>query len=467
MILNYHKVSSETPTKWWVSADSFFRQLSELKCLGLPVLSLDEYLSREREGVVITFDGVYDCVYQYAFPILKYFDFPFELFVIGDHIGGDNEFDKDEPRTKFASIDQIQEMTSYGGRVQWHSKSHIRLRGLSIESLKREIVVPGELKRRFDRGGHFRWFGFPHGDYDQDALDLIKEHYTGAVAVSQADEVNQFNLPRSEVFEKSRFSSKRTKTSIIIPNFNYGRFVEEAIESVYKQTVLPDEVLVIDDCSTDGSQEKIIALQKNYGFKVELNNSNLGIVKNFNKAVSLVTGQYISFLGADNRYRSDFIEHSKFALSHNPKVGVAYTDITIFGPSAHKLARETKAIHIHSSVVEGYSYFRWSFPGAEVVTLDLMRKRNYVHGSSMFRRSAFEQVGGYQPTAGPEDHNFFLRVMEKGWLFSHVPLPVLEYRQHSHAQANTVLNLQRENINLKKINRQLLATLQKLQAMHQ
>ena len=63
-----------------------------------------------------------------------------------------------------------------------------------------------------------------------------------------------------------------------------------------------------------------------------------------------------------------------------------------------------------------------------------------MHGSSMFRKIAFEEVGGYKERGGiPEDHSLFLRMVKKGWKAKRVPHPVLEYRQHSRFQTNIQL----------------------------
>ena len=62
---------------------------------------------------------------------------------------------------------------------------------------------------------------------------------------------------------------------------------------------------------------------------------------------------------------------------------------------------------------------------------------NCMHGSSMFRRTAWEHVDGYAPrTTDPEDFSLFKRMLEHGWGAQRVAAPVLEYRQHSADQDN-------------------------------
>lgn len=95
MILMYHKVSAASPTIWWVTADMFDRQMADLSAYD--VVPLSEYDPSNPRHAVITFDGVYENAYRFAFPILKKWGYPFELFVIGDRIGQDNAFDTVEP----------------------------------------------------------------------------------------------------------------------------------------------------------------------------------------------------------------------------------------------------------------------------------------------------------------------------------------------------------------------------------
>ena len=121
MILMYHKVSINTPTEWWVSVNSFYRQMMELT--SKKVVYLDEYDISNPEHAVITFDGVYQNVLEYAVPILKRFNYPFELFITSGTIGTGNEFDTVEPYAKFASEEELTEMLQNGGRLQWHTFS--------------------------------------------------------------------------------------------------------------------------------------------------------------------------------------------------------------------------------------------------------------------------------------------------------------------------------------------------------
>ena len=65
MILLYHKVDIESKTMWWVDVDNFYRQMHEISSKN--VVYLDDYDRNNPSHISITFDGVYENIYQYAF----------------------------------------------------------------------------------------------------------------------------------------------------------------------------------------------------------------------------------------------------------------------------------------------------------------------------------------------------------------------------------------------------------------
>lgn len=442
MILLYHKVAQETPSIWWVSADAFDRQMADLQAYD--VVSLADYDPSNPRHVVITFDGVYENVWQFAFPILKKWGYPFELFVIGQHVGGDNAFDTVEPPARFASVEQLKAMAEHGGHIQWHSMSHRQMDALTAEDVEAELTVPAVLSEAFP-APHFQWFAYPHGDHSEAVVGAVRSRFDGALSCVAGNDEDRYQLNRVTVYEDTKLG--KSSVAVIVACYNYRAYVAEAIESVLTQTRAPDEIIVIDDASTDGSDEVIAR----YADRVRSvrNERNLGIVDNFNKAVSLTQCDYVVFLGADNRMRVDCVERYKAALDANAEAGVAYSDMLIYGARAKILADAVGAKQIGDSVLERYPVYLWAFPEPEGDALENFATRNFVHGSSMFRRKAFDQVGGYLKSSGPEDHNLFFRMYKAGWGLVHVGHALINYRQHSPTQANSLLGLQIENEHLR------------------
>lgn len=439
MILAYHKVAPVAETNWWITVDRFFEQMAALR--SREVVFLDDYDPTNDKHVVITFDGVYENIYRYAFPILTHFNYPFELFVIGDYVGRENTFDQHiEPSCYFADENMLREMCSKGGRVQWHTRNHKRFTLLSQDEVAAELSPPASFSSLF-RGANLQWFAYPHGDCNLEHRRVVEGRFKGALACDDGDATDIFNLPRKLVFENT--SLFRGSVAAIIANYNYGHLLREAVDSLERQSSRPDEILIIDDASSDGSELVLQELEMK-GYRVVRNEHNLGIIDNFNKAVGLTHSDFIFFLGADNRLRSDYVLECRTVLDGCKNLAVAYSDMTIFGPLAGKLAQSVGAELVGRKQGNHECVYLWRFPEPSDDAVREFSTKNFVHGSSMYRRSFFEKVGGYKKSYGPEDHNLFLRMWQAGGGLKRVALPLLEYRQHSPAQANSLLSLSLE-----------------------
>ncbi len=423
---------------WWVTANEFYRQMFELQ--NRRIVYLDDYDPDDPEQVVITFDGVYKNVLTYAAPILHKFSYPFELFITSDYIGKTNEFDTVEPRADFASVEDLQILQKLGGRIQWHTKSHPDLKALYDQQIiNSELTIPDALKK-FGTNG-LKWFAYPYGNFNENVITEVSKRFKGAVSCNQGSDTNIYMLNRITVTDKSRFSNQTI--SCIIPCYNYGHFLAEAIESVLRQTIPADEIIIADDCSTDMTAEIALFFQKKYPDRIKYikNSENLGIVRNFNKAVGLSTGAYVVFLGADNRFQSNYLEECAGILNQHQHVGIVYTDFLFFGSRAKKMYTDFKKEY-QSTVANGF--FKIRFPEAEEIDVkEKLKNENFIHGSSMFRRACYEKVGGYQlnPTM-PEDYNLFLRIVKSGYQIKKAIKTNLHYRQHSLDQANHVFGTQ-------------------------
>lgn len=436
MILMYHKIGLESPTLWWVEVDQFYRQLCELQAYD--VVYLDDYDPQNPRHAVITFDGIYQNVLTYAAPLLKKFNYPFELFFSGDYLGKGNEFDTVEPYAKFTTIEELQELVKLGGRLQWHTHSHPKLSESSNEDfIRKELTVPDKFKKLDKKG--FRWFAYPYGEFNDLTLEITQSLFKGGISCVQGNDVDKYKLNR--ITATNELSITEATIGVIIPSFNYGSFLVEAIESVLRQTRPVHQILIVDDGSGDNTSEIGEVYARKYPDKIRFirNGKNLGIVKNFNKAVKQMPTDYICFLGADNRFRSDYIEKTSAILDKNSDIAIAYTDFALFGPRASSMydlmPKDRRA------GVKAGTYYLVQFPEFETRTLAQQKEANFMHGSSLFRRKVFLEVDGYQEKKSrAEDHDLFYRMIKAGWKAKRVPEPVLEYRQHSKDQANTKLN---------------------------
>jgi GT2 family glycosyltransferase len=431
MILTFHKVSAISKTFWWVDNDNFWRILNEL--VDKEFVYLDDYDPKNEKHVVITFDGPYSVILEFAAPELYRRSVPFEVYVIGDYIGQNNEFDSVEPLTNFCSLAELEKLVELGGRLQWHTRTHQLGKNPSSETILAEFTVPTHLKKKFPN--HFKHFAYPHGSASVEMRRIAETLFHSAASVDEGDPNDVFYLPRITVKPNHVFN--KFDLTVIIVNHNYGHLISECLESVRRQTLMPCEIHVVDDFSTDGSQDFLPTLVR--GEKLFMNEKNLGIVDNFNLAMTRVTTEFCMFLGADNYLHPRAIELLGRAFVENPKTDIVYFDMMIVGPLAAELANKVNAKKVGKSIRDNLDLFLWEVADFTEESAKILKFSNFINGSSVFRKEVFSKIGGYKKTY-PEDHKLWVRMVESGSIATRVPMPLLYYRQHSVSQANTALS---------------------------
>jgi glycosyltransferase involved in cell wall biosynthesis len=117
--------------------------------------------------------------------------------------------------------------------------------------------------------------------------------------------------------------------SVIIPTFNCGRYVEDAIESVLNQTFRRFEIIVVDDGSTDDTGSKL----KKYKDRVQVvTQENQGSSKARNVGLELSRGDYVAFLDADDRWLPEKLERQLACFRELGDVGMVFTDFSAIDP---------------------------------------------------------------------------------------------------------------------------------------
>lgn len=104
--------------------------------------------------------------------------------------------------------------------------------------------------------------------------------------------------------------------SIIMPSWNTGRFIAESIQSVINQTYTNWELLIVDDCSTDNTDE-VVAFFNDERIKYFHNEKNSGAALTRNKAIREAQGEWIAFLDSDDLWNPKKLEYQiKFMKKH-------------------------------------------------------------------------------------------------------------------------------------------------------
>lgn len=108
------------------------------------------------------------------------------------------------------------------------------------------------------------------------------------------------------------------KVSIALATYNGARYLPELLDSLSHQTLMPDEIIISDDCSNDNTVQILEQYSKKLPIRIIRNKSNLGVNKNFEKAIKNCTGDYILICDQDDVWFSNNIEEKIRVLEKMP-----------------------------------------------------------------------------------------------------------------------------------------------------
>lgn len=132
--------------------------------------------------------------------------------------------------------------------------------------------------------------------------------------------------------------------SIVTPNYNCQKYIAETIESVLKQTYTNWEMLIVDDCSTDGSYETALEYsKKDTRIKVFRNENNLGAAISRNKALDVANGEYIAFLDSDDLWLPEKLEKQIKFMQDNG-CDFSFTEYDLIDENGKPLGKRAKVV---------------------------------------------------------------------------------------------------------------------------
>lgn len=204
------------------------------------------------------------------------------------------------------------------------------------------------------------------------------------------------------------------RVSVIIPCYNQGMYLKEAITSIQQQTYRSFEVVVVNDGSTDSETLSILEKFSQQGVTV-YNTENRGLAAARNYGILHSSGEFILPLDADDRIARDYLELAVGELERDAQVGIVYGLVEFFG--------ERSGI--------------WS--QAEFSPSHLLYE-NMIVASAVFRRVDWEHVGGYRESMryGWEDWDFWLSLVGCGRRVVKIPKVMFYYRIRSDSMTQTL-----------------------------
>ncbi len=197
------------------------------------------------------------------------------------------------------------------------------------------------------------------------------------------------------------------RISVIVPCFNQGAYLDEALDSVAAQTCQDLEILVVDDGSTDEATLHILdALHRPATVVVRSGNHGLSAARNL--GASRARGEFLCCLDADDRLAPGWLEAAVRLLDEDPELAFVSHWLETFGDE------------------------RWEWKPTRC-DLAMLLDRNTVNGAAVVRRDVFRAAGGFDETMrdGCEDWEFWIRVVARGHRGAIVPETLFHYRRHA------------------------------------
>ena len=207
--------------------------------------------------------------------------------------------------------------------------------------------------------------------------------------------------------------------TFVVPCYNYGRYVNQAVDSLLDQTYRALNIVVIDDASDDDTPDALRRYRDDPRVEVIRHETNVGHIRSYNEGLQRATGDYIGLLSADDLAASrTSVERQVEMLDAHPAVAVAH--------SAYQLIRadgtpfEVTRPYPHDEQAPGLARFR-----------SLLFENTVPNSGTLVRRTCHEALGWYD-AAFPHacDWDLWLRLATR-YDFAYIAEPLYAYRIHN------------------------------------
>lgn len=185
--------------------------------------------------------------------------------------------------------------------------------------------------------------------------------------------------------------------SVVVPCYNHGNFLEETVQSVLHSTYSPLEIIIVNDGSTDHSEEVAMELTRQHQNVLYILQKNSGPAAARNRGIAMARGIYILPLDADDLISPHYIEKA-VELMEREQAKVVYCEAEFFGERSGK----------------------WNLPAFSV---RLLARENMIFCSALYRKEDWLRCGGYDETMtwGWEDWEFWISMLEEGGVVRKLP----------------------------------------------
>ncbi len=213
--------------------------------------------------------------------------------------------------------------------------------------------------------------------------------------------------------------------SAVIPTYNYGRFVVEAVESALAQTYTPLEVIVVDDGSTDNTRERLAG----YGDRIRyVYQPNQGLSAARNTGVREAGGEWVAFLDSDDVWYPRRVELQMAYATRHPAAGLIAAD------SFSDSARQWPAFDPEN------------LTAVPITLRQILVRSRFGPGGVLARRVCFDTVGGFDTTLrSAEDRDMWLRIVAR-YPVVKLAAPLWWYRLHAGSMSSAAERMEQNEL---------------------
>lgn len=208
--------------------------------------------------------------------------------------------------------------------------------------------------------------------------------------------------------------------SVVLPNYNHGRYVARALDALLSQDRPADEIIVVDDCSTDDSRAVIARYAaKHPSVRLLANEENMGVIATLSRGLSEARGQYIYFGAADDFVLPGFFAAAIKALQVNSQAGLFCGDAVLSDGYTGRILGVRPPVRPRFSA---------GFVGPSNVRRLLQRNDNFIlTGAAVFRRDAVISAGGFDEQLASFADGYLARKIALSVGFCYAPSTVLTW----------------------------------------